>query len=104
MAATATANVISRFLGKQGFKRSAYSTTRVRGWGRWSEGYEVRTINDQVRVEWNLSSSHRFGNENPTEAKLDAMEKALNERYTVTRDKVGISDRVVLIVTPKEAL
>ncbi len=101
MAATATANVVSRFLGKQGFSRSVYSSTRVRGWGRWSEGYEAQTVNNAVRVEWNLSSSHRFGNDNPTEAKLDAMEKALSERYTVTREKVGASNRVVLIVTAK---
>lgn len=102
MPATVTANVVSRFLGLRGFSRSTSTTTRVRGWLRWTEGYEVRpALNGTVRIDWNMSTGFRSGDPDERSARIAAMEEALKERYTVVRERPGTSDREVLIVSQK---
>lgn len=100
---TVRAQTVSYFLSKAGFDRCVYRTSRVRGWGAWTEGFEAKTNHQgDVEVDWNYSSNDRSTDRDLQTTRLTEMEALLSERYTVTRKPVGINNaRFVIVVTAK---
>lgn len=90
---------VSRFLHVQGFTRSV--RTRGRLTDGWTEGYAVRAVFGEVRVEWLRSSNYRMGDQDTLPRQISAMEKVLGTRYTVTREEARVGDRPTLIVSEK---
>jgi hypothetical protein len=97
---------VSALLGKASqetdIKRSEYFTTRVKGWGHWTTGYEVKKTYAGIMVDFTWGSSHRHDDGDHTRriAKLTKLAEVLSAKYTVTWTKRGM-DRDVLIVTAK---
>jgi len=97
-----TSQTVSRFLGgivgETGIGRSVYSTTRVKGWGRWTEGFEVKKTYKGVQVDFNWASfDHREHSAADREARLDVLKKALEARYKVEVVTRGLYSKVLLV-------
>ncbi len=94
---------VSAYLGKKvaetGIKRSEYSTTRIRGWGRWTEGYEVKQTWLGITVEFTWSSIHYHEDRDAARRaeKLEALKSALEEKYTVEYAERGPGNKVLVV-------
>lgn len=101
-----TAQAVSAHLGRAsketGIKRSEYSSTRIRGWGRWTEGYEVKKTYLGITVEFNWASVHYSASSDADRraAKLEKLKTALESKYKVEYGERGMGSKV-LVVTAK---
>lgn len=97
-----TSQGVSQFLGNAkkatGIERSIYTTTRVKGWGRWTEGYEVKKTYLGIEVDFTWSSMDRTEHKAFTrEAKLEKLKEALEARYTVEYATRGMNIQVLIV-------
>lgn len=93
---------LGRAVKETGIRRSEYSTTRIKGWGRWTEGYEVKKTYLGIIVDFTWAS-HHYHAESDAErraARMEALKAALETKYNVTYATRGV-DSKVLVVTAK---
>jgi hypothetical protein len=99
------ASVVSNFLGRNGHTRSVYSSTRVRGYGRWTTGYEAKGQGDgSVRVEFVTGSGAFYADTAKKDADhaeaLAKMAELLSQRYNVVK-RTDFYANTFLVVTAK---
>lgn len=93
---------LGRAVKETGIHRSEYSTTRVKGWGRWTEGYEVKKTYLGIIVDFTWSSMHYHHSSDAERraARMETLKAALETKYNVTYATRGM-DSKVLVVTAK---
>jgi|SRR5882757_7597664 len=93
---TLSASSVSRFLTANGFTRSKALPSRVRGYRRYTDGFQVRMVQGVVEIEM-----VGFTGESLIEC-LEAVTVSVSPRWSVTLDQRGMSqDSRYLKITAK---
>ena len=95
--------VLGRAAKETGIVRSEYSTTRIRGWGHWTTGYEVKQTSAGIQVDYVMGSNRHPQPDDLSNRKLKLMQLAevLGAKYTVTWSKRGMNHDVLIITVKK---